>query len=80
MNFDPLSKYEEQIGKSIVNAVYRIHKTLGPGLLEKIYEVCLDHELRKAGLRVSRQVEVPIRYDGITFEEGLRLDLLVEEK
>lgn len=75
-----LSSEEEGIGKQIVNASFTIHKALGPGLLEKIYEVCLCHELRKNGLFVQRQLDVPIEYDGIIFDEGLRLDLLVENK
>ncbi|MCH7408634.1 GxxExxY protein [Belliella sp. DSM 111904] len=53
---------------------------MGPGLLEKVYEVCLTHELRKACLEVKRQVTIPILYDGIKFDEGLILDLLVEDK
>ena len=53
---------------------------MGPGLLEKVYEVCLGHELKKKGFRVQRQVHIPIVYDNITFDEGLRLDLLVEDK
>jgi len=80
MDFIDLSSEEERIGKLIVNASYIIHKNIGPGLLEKIYEVCLAHELRKAGLEVKRQVTIPIQYDGIRFDEGLRLDLLVEDK
>ncbi|HBQ84734.1 MAG: GxxExxY protein [Bacteroidetes bacterium GWA2_40_15] len=75
-----LSSEEERIGKEIVNASFIVHKALGPGLLEKVYEVCLSHELRKAGLNVDRQIDIPIVYDGITFEEGLRLDLLVKSK
>ena len=75
-----LSDEEERIGKIIVNASFIVHKALGPGLLEKVYEVCLSHELRKSGLNVDRQLDIPIVYDGITFEEGLRLDLLVENK
>jgi GxxExxY protein len=75
-----LSAEEERIGKEVVNAAYKVHKALGPGLLEKVYEVCLCHELRKSGLIVERQLDIPIVYDGITFEEGLRLDLLVENK
>lgn len=78
--FEKLSDDEEAIGKSIVNAAIKVHKELGPGLLERVYEVCLTHELRKAELIVARQVDIPIQYDGITFEEGLRLDLLVENK
>ena len=79
MDFKPLSKREESIAKKIVDATYTIHKVLGPGLLEKVYEVCFCHELSKRGLKYRRQVDVPIIYDGITFEEGLRLDVLVEE-
>ena len=70
---------EERIAKGIVNAAYRIHKSLGPGLLERVYEVCLTHELKKAGFQVRRQVDIPITYDGMVFDEGLRLDLLVDE-
>jgi len=63
----------------IVDAAYQIHQQLGPGLLETVYEVILAHELRKRGLRVRRQVPVPVEYDGLKFDEGFRLDLLVEE-
>jgi GxxExxY protein len=80
MNFENLSDHEEEIGRAIVNSVYRVHVALGPGLLEKVYEVCTTHELRKAGYKVTRQVDIPIQYEGITFEEGLRLDMLVENK
>ena len=73
------TEQEETIGKDIVNACFKIHKTLGSGLLEKVYEVCLSHELRKLGYKVDRQINVPISYDGIEFEEGLRLDILVED-
>lgn len=75
-----ISKDIEEIGKYIVDAAFKVHKALGPGLLEKVYEVCLCHELRKFGLNVERQLDIPIVYDGITFEEGLRLDLLVDNK
>jgi GxxExxY protein len=70
----------DHIGRSIVNAAYLVHKQLGPGLLERVYEACVVHELRKIGFGVARQIEIPIRYDGMTFKEGLRLDLLVENK
>ena len=53
---------------------------LGPGLLEKVYEICLVHELEKCGYNVKRQVEIPIVYDGMTFKEGLRLDIVVEDE
>jgi GxxExxY protein len=74
-----LSDSEERIATVIVNAAYTVHKALGPGLLESIYEVCFCHELTRKGLSVRRQVMLPIIYDGIKFDEGLRLDVLVED-
>ena len=73
-----LSEREEQIAQAIVESAYTVHRALGPGLLEHIYEVCFCHELAKRGLSFQRQVELPIVYDGITFDEALRLDVLVE--
>ncbi len=78
MNFKPLSKDEESIATKIVDSAFTVHKTLGPGLLEKVYEVCFCHELSKRELNYKRQVDLPIIYDGMTFDEGLRLDVLVE--
>lgn len=72
--------HENPISKEIVDAAFKIHSNLGPGLLESIYEVILSHELRKRKLKVERQLPVVIEYDGIHFEEGYRLDLLVEDK
>ena len=69
---------EDEIGKVIVDAAFQVHKQLGPGLLEKVYEACLAHELQEKGLIVDRQVPVPILYKDIEFDEGFRLDLLVE--
>jgi len=77
--FDKISEREDRIGRKVVNAAFKVHKELGPGLLEKIYEVCLAHELKKEGLDVIRQLALPIHYDGMTFEEALRLDILVED-
>jgi GxxExxY protein len=79
MGYYPVSQREEVVAKQIVNAAYLVHKQLGPGLLEKVYEACFCHELRKARLKVQRQLDVPIVYDGLVFEEGLRLDVLVED-
>jgi GxxExxY protein len=79
MNYVPISDEEERIAKAVVGAAYAVHSTLGPGLLENVYEVCFCHELSKRGLSYRRQVVVPIVYDGITFDEGLRLDVLVED-
>jgi GxxExxY protein len=80
MDYSPRSLEEEEIGKTVISSAFKVHSQLGPGLLEKVYEACLVHELRKRELLVSRQVTVPIKYDGITFEEGLRLDILIEDK
>ena len=79
MNYKPLSKREESIAEKIVDAAYTVHKILGPGLLEKVYEVCFCHEISKRELKYKRQVDIPIVYDGMTFDEGLRIDVLVEE-
>jgi GxxExxY protein len=76
----PIPQHINNIGTQIIGAAIQVHKTLGPGLLERIYEVCLAHELRKLNLKTDRQLYLPIVYDGITFEEGLRLDLLVENE
>lgn len=79
MNFKKTTEKEEQVAERIVDAAYKVHKALGPGLLEKVYEVCFCHELTKAGLAFQKQVNVPINYDGIKLDEGLRLDVLVED-
>ena len=78
--FKPIPIELDTIGKKIVDAAYTVHKNLGPGLLEKVYEICFCHELQKRKLKYSRQIDIPVVYDGITFQEGLRLDVLVEEK
>jgi GxxExxY protein len=79
MKFKLLSTIEESVSEKIVDAAFAVHKALGPGLLERIYEVCFCHELSKRGLKFKRQVDLPIKYDGMIFDEGLRLDVLVED-
>ena len=69
---------DEQIGRRIVDYALRIHTALGPGLLERAYEICLAHELVAAGIGVRRQVEVPVSYGGIDLGAGFRIDLLVD--
>ena len=71
---------ENEIAKIIVDTAFQIHKRLGPGLLESVYEVLLAHGLGRRGLKVARQVPVPIVFDGIKFDEGFRADLIVENK
>lgn len=73
-----LSEREEHLGRIIVESATAVHKALGPGLLEKMYEVCFCHELKKRGLTAERQVFIPIEYDGIVFDDGLRCDVVVE--
>ena len=71
---------ENGIGTIVVNTAIQIHRELGPGLLETIYEVILAKELGSQGLLVERQVPVPIVYRGVRFEEGFRADLIVQGK
>ena len=66
------------VAQKIVDAAYIVHKALGPGLLEKVYEVCFCHELSKREITYKRQVDIPIDYDGIVFQDVLRIDVLVE--
>ena len=75
--YTPISHEEEVVGKAIVNAAYIVNKELGSGLLEKVYETCFCHVLKKQGFEVKRQLDIPIIFDGIILEEGLRLDELV---
>lgn len=78
--YEPISPELDRIGRNIVDAAFHVYKNLGPGLLEKVYEICFCYELEKRGLSYQRQVEVPITYESLSFAEGLRLDVLVEGK
>ena len=82
--FDSLPEAEkaelERIETIIVDCAFKVHKAMGPGLLESVYERCMFHEMTKRGLKVRCQVDLPIRYDDLYLESGLRLDMLVEEK
>ena len=69
-----------ELSEKIIGCAIKVHRTLGPGLLESTYEVCLVHELKKAGLQVERQVSLPIFYDGIKLDADYQLDVLVEDK
>jgi len=71
---------ENQIGKIVVDAAVAVHRALGPGLLESVYEIVMAAELRERGLRIERQVPVPIEFRGLHFDEGFRADLIVEDK
>jgi GxxExxY protein len=69
----------EWVAKMVVDAAFQVHKALGPGLLESVYETCLAYELGERGLKVETQVIVPITYKTINLDAGLRIDLLVED-
>jgi len=71
---------DNEITYKIRGAIYNVYKALGPGLLESVYEEALVYEIEKAGLKVERQKEVPIHYDGKLLKTTLRLDLLVEDR
>ncbi len=76
---DTTSEEIERVCKEIVDAAFKVHQKMQMGLLESVYEACLFYELMKRGLRVERQVSVPVIYDGVKLDVGFRLDLLVED-
>lgn len=76
---EPIPDEVDRVAAQIVDAAFRVHSSLGPGLLESVYEACLVHELSKRGLRVSQQLALPVVYDGIRIDAGLRIDLVVED-
>ncbi len=78
MTHEPIPAPVDAVARQMVDAALKGHSPLGPGLLESVYEVCLAHELARRGLKVERQVSLPVVYDGVRLEAGLRLDLLVE--
>ena len=71
---------ENEIGRQLVDAAIAVHRELGPGLLETVYEVVVLNELRKRGLHAERQVPVSIVCRGVRFDEGFRADIVVEDK
>jgi len=72
-----VSSETDAVAAQVVDSGFAVHKGLGPGLLESVYELCLAHEMTKRGLEVQRQVELPIVYDGMRLDAGLRLDFVV---
>jgi GxxExxY protein len=77
---DALPAGTERVAAQIVDAAFKVHSTLGPGLLESVYEACLVHELEKRDLTVRQQMALPVVYDDLRLDAGLRLDLLVEDQ
>ena len=79
-NFEPIDKLTEEIASKVIEAAFQVHRELGPGLLEFVYEKCLCYELNEAGLKYESQKPISIKYKGIIFNEALRIDILVENK
>jgi GxxExxY protein len=77
---EPIDACADLAATQIVDAAYAVHKTLGPGLLESVYEICLLHELARRQIHAERQVALPVIYDRMTLDAGLRLDLIVERR
>ena len=77
--FAPIPPEAERVGKAVLNAAFKVHTALGPGLLESVYETCVAFELTQSGLRAPTQVALPVTYQGIKMDAGLRPDMVVEE-
>ena len=77
--FDSLSQQEETIATNVVDSAYAVHKRLGPGLLESVYEPCFCHQLRRRGHEVECQVKVPRVYDNRRFVKAFQLDVLIDD-
>ena len=69
----------EAVATTVINALVKVHRELGPGLLESTYQVCLAHELRTRGIEVRCEVVLPVRYAGVEIEAGYRIDMLIAE-
>lgn len=80
MNNKPLPEQLNRLSGRVVHAAYKVHETLGPGLLESVYEICLIHELKKIGTSAERQVPLPVVYDELRLEAGYRVDVVVEHQ
>lgn len=78
--FEQVPPETEIAASQVCEAAFRVHRALGPGLLESVYEVCVCHELSKMGMPFGRQVDLPLTYDGVQLASGLRLDLWVDRK
>jgi GxxExxY protein len=76
---EPIPSGTNEAAEAVVDAAFAVHSKLGPGLLESVYEVCLAHELEKRGRHVRRQLSLPVLYDGIRMDAGLRLDMVVDD-
>ncbi len=80
MGFTSVPEDVNLLSKHALDSAFKVHKELGPGLLESVYETCLFYELKKLGLKVEKQVKLPIIYDGIKLDADLRLDIWLDKK
>jgi len=75
----PVPAETERIGKLVLNAAYKVHTVLGPGLLESVYQIAIKHVLQTGGVLVESEVKLPIMFEGVKLETALRIDMLVEK-
>ena len=75
--YAPVPPHVEQVGKAVLDAAFRVHTALGPGLLESVYETCTAFELTESGLSAPTQVALPVTYRGVKMDAGLRPDMIV---
>jgi GxxExxY protein len=80
MQFEPIDARTEQLATAVMDAAFEVHRNLGPGLLESVYESCLAYELSKRRVPFQAQLSLPVVYDSLRLDAGLRLDLLVDDK
>jgi GxxExxY protein len=77
--YQPIPAETERIGKLVLNAAYEVHTVLGPGLLESVYQIAMKHVLEADGTLAETEVKLPIVFEGVQLESGLRIDMLVEK-
>ena len=77
--YDPVPPHVEKVGKAVLDAAFKVHTALGPGLLESVYETCTKFELTEGGLSAPTQVSLPVTYRGIKMDAGLKPDMIVED-
>jgi GxxExxY protein len=77
--FEPITSKTDKVAKKVIDAAFKVHNTLGPGLLESVYETCLAHELNLRNIPFERQKPIPISYEGMHLESDLRVDLIVDK-
>lgn len=76
---EPIPAEVDALAKQIVDAAYKVHTALGPGLIESVYQSCMAHEFSKRGLKFKQELSLPVVYDGVRIDAGMRLDFLVED-